>query len=166
MLLKDTGDALGLSAAGSQASSLLKMIDMASDPDSNEDIDPLKDAKDELGRQYKNWVTTLQFFDKKPAPNECREFSGAYRQVLDSETRTIGTVALGLQKVNIMNPDDMSKLLREMQKIKKDPSIQRNIDTAADTADAKLTQLVSQYDMKKPFDVPREQQTSGSIMGF
>jgi hypothetical protein len=166
MLLKDTGDALGLTAAGSQASSLLKMIDMASDPDSKEDMDPLKDAKNELGRQYKNWVSTIEYFDKKPAPNECREFSGAYRDVLYKETKTIGSVALGLQKVNIMDPNDMSKLLRQMQKMKNDPSIQHNIDSAADNADAKLTQLVSNYDMKKPFDVPREQQTSGSIMGF
>ncbi len=166
MLLKDTGDALMLSAAGSQASSLLKLIDMASDPDSNENLDPLKDAKDELGRQYKNWVSTLQYFDRKAAPSECREFSGAYRDVLYKETKAIGTVALGLQKVNIMDPKDMSKLFAELQKMKKDPSIQRDIDTAADTADAKLTQLVSNYDMEKPFSVPREQQTSGSIMGF
>ncbi len=166
MLLKDTGDALGLSAARSQASSLLKMIDMATDPDSNENLDPLKDAKDELGRQYKNWAGTLQYFDKKAAPNECREFSGAYRQVLYSEAKAVGAVATGLQKVNIMDPKDMSKLLSDMQKMKKDPSIQRNIDASADNADAKLTQLTSSYDMKKPFDVPREQQTSGSIMGF
>ncbi len=166
MLLKDTGVALMLSAMGGQGSGLLKMIDMAANPDSNENLDPLKDAKDELGRQYKNWVSTLQYFDKKPAPDQCREFSGAYRDVLYKETQAIGKIALGLQKVNIMDPADMSRLLAELQKMKKDPSIQRNIDAAADNADAKLTQLVSNYDMKKPFDVPREQQISGGIMGF
>ena len=166
MLLKDTGDALGLSAAGSQAASLMKMIDMATDPDNKEDLDPLKDAKDELVRQYKNWASTIEYFDKKAAPNECREFSGAYRNVLYNETKAIGEVAVGLGKVNIMDPKDMSKLLSQMQKMKKDPSIQRGIDTSADNADAKLTHLTSNYDMKKPFDVPREAQTSGSIMGF
>jgi len=46
------------------------------------------------------------------------------------------------------------------------PSIQGGIDASADNADAKLTQLVSKYDMQKPFNVPREERTSGSIMGF
>ena len=166
MLLKDTGDALMLSAGGSQASTLLKMIEMASDPDSKENLDPLKDAKNELLRQYKNWLSTLDYFDRKPAPDPCREFSGAYRDVLYKETKAIGAVAVSLQKVNIMDPNDMSRLLAELQKMKRDPSIQRSIDAAADNADAKLTQLVSKYDMEKPFSVPREQQTSGSIMGF
>jgi len=40
-----------------------------------------------------------------------------------------------------------------------------NIDKAADDADAKLTTLVSNYDMEKPFDVPREKK-GGNIMGF
>lgn len=50
--------------------------------------------------------------------------------------------------------------------VARDPSIQRNIDRAADTADDNLDKLVSTYDMEKPFEVPREQQTSGNIMGF
>jgi hypothetical protein len=165
-LLRDTGDALTISAAGGQAQSLINMIDIASDPDNKEDLDPLKDAKDELMRQYKNWVSTIGYFDKKTAPNECREFSGAYRDVLYREAKAIGEIATGLSKVNVMDPKDMSKLLSEMQKMKRDPSIQRNIDASADNADGKLKQLVSQYDMPKPFDIPREQQAGGSIMGF
>ncbi len=166
MLLRDTGEALMLSSTGSQATTLLKLIDMAADPDSKVDIDPLKDAKNELARQYKNWLSTLEYFDKKPAPNECREFSGAYRELLRRETEAIGAIAQGLQRVNIMDPNDMSRLLRELQRMKNDPSIQRNIDLAADHADTKLNELVAKYDMQKPFNVPREQEISGSIMGF
>lgn len=166
MLLRDTGEALMLSSSAGQASTLLKMIDMAANPDSKVDLDPLKDAKNELLRQYKNWLSTLEYFDKKPAPNECREFSGAYRQLLVKETAAIGAIAQSLQRVNIMDPTDMARLLRELQKMKNDPTIQRNIDLAADTADAKLNELVAKYDMEKPFNVPREQQVSGSIMGF
>lgn len=166
MLLRDTGEALMLSSTGGQAMTLLKLIDMASDPDSKVDIDPLKEVRNELARQYKNWLSTIEYFDKKPAPNECREFSGAYRELLVRETTAIGAIAQGLQRVNIMDPNDMARLLRDLQRMKNDPSIQRRIDEAADNADAKLTELVSRYDMEKPFNVPREQQVSGSIMGF
>jgi len=165
MLLKDTTDALTL-AGTDQAQSLLKLIDMASDPDGKEAQDPLFDTKNELNRQYKNWLSTLEYFDKKPAPMECREFSGAYRNVLYRETMAIGAIAVSFNKVDITNPNDLQQLLSALKKMKRDPSIQRKIDEAADFADAKLTQLVSRYDMEKPFDVPREQGTSGSIMGF
>lgn len=166
MLLKDTTEALLLSSAAGQAQSLLNLIDMASDPDGKEARDPLENTKRELARQYKNWLDTLAYFDRKPAPVACREFSGAYRQVLYSETKVIGDIAESFSKVNIMDPQDMSRLLAELQKMKRDPSIQASIDRMADNADTKLTQLVSQYDMEKPFSVPREKQTSGSILGF
>lgn len=166
MLLKDTTEALLLSSTAGQAQSLLNLIDMASDPEGKEARDPLESTKKELIRQYKNWLDTLAYFDRKPAPLACREFSGAYRQVLYSETKVIGEIATSFSKVNIMDPQDMSRLLAELQKMKRDPSIQANIDQMADNADAKLTQLVSQYDMQKPFSVPREKQTSGSILGF
>ncbi|MGQ9454437.1 MAG: hypothetical protein ACUVRS_07640 [Armatimonadota bacterium] len=166
MLLRDTGEALRLSATGGQAMTLLKLIDMASNPDSKVDVDPLKEVRGELARQYKNWLSTIEYFDKKPAPNDCREFSGAYRDLLVRETTAIGAIAQGLQRVNIMDPNEMARLLRDLQRMKSDPSIQRRIDEAADNADAKLTELVSKYDMNKPFNVPREQQISGSIMGF
>jgi len=166
MLLKDTTEAMMLSAAGGQTSTLLKMIDIASDPDNKEDLDPLQDSKKELGRQYKNWVSTIEYFDKKPAPDECREFSGAYRDVLYKEAKTLGEIAVDMGKVNVMDPKDMTKLLYTLQKMKRDPTIQRNIDNSSDNADAKLNQLVSKYDMEKPFSVPREEKTSGSIMGF
>ena len=165
MLLKDTTDALTL-AGTTQAQGLLRLIDMASDPNGKEAQDPLFEVRNELNRQYKNWLSTLEYFDKKPAPMECREFSGAYRNVLYRETMAIGTIAVSFNKVDITNPNDLQRLLSALKKMKRDPSIQRKIDEAADLADAKLTQLVSRYDMKKPFDVPREQGTSGSIMGF
>jgi len=166
MLLKDTGEALMLQAAGgSSAKSLMDMIDMAADPEGKEARDPLADSKAELNRQYKNWLDTLKFFDSKPAPPECREFSGAYRAVLYNETKAIGDIAADFNKVNVMDPDDMSKLLHSLGKMKGDETIQDSIDKAADAADAKLTVLVSSYDMEKPFDVPREQK-GGNIMGF
>ena len=166
MLLKDTTNALTLAASSGGTKALLSMIDMAMDPDGTEAMDPLAETKQELNRQYTNWRNTLEYFDKKPAPTQCREFSGAYRQVLFSEARTIGEIATNFNSVNIMNPDDMSGLLNSLRQMKNDPSIQVNIDKSADDADAALTALVSNYDMEKPFDVPREQQTSGSIMGF
>jgi len=165
MLLKDTTDALMLSATA-QSQSLLSLIDMAMDPDGKAAQDPLADTKKELLRQYKNWYSTLEYFDKKAAPAECREFSGAYRDVLYQEAKVIGSIAGSFSKVNIMDPKDMQGLLSALQKMKRDRSIQENIDKSADNADAKLTQLVSNYDMEKPFSVPREEGTSGSIMGF
>jgi len=166
MLLKDTTDAMSLTNAAGQTQGLLSMIDMAMDPDGASARDPLADSKKELARQYKNWLSTLDFFDHKPAPALCRDFSGAYRAVLFNETKAIGEVAVSFNSINIMNPQDLSKLMTTLQKMKNDPSIQRSIDDAADSADGKLTSLVANYDMPKPFDVPREQKTSGNIMGF
>ena len=166
MLLKDATKALTLAASSGGTKALLSMIDMAMDPEGTEAMDPLAETKQELNRQQQNWRNTLDYFDKKLAPPQCREFSGAYRQLLYSEAKTIGEIATSFNSVNIMNPDDMSKLLNSLRQMKNDPSIQVNIDKSADNADAALTTLVSNYDMEKPFDVPREQQTSGSIMGF
>lgn len=166
MLLKDTVNALTLAASGGGTQGLLDLIDMAMDPEGKEARDPLAETKAELSRQYKNWLSTLRFFDRRVAPPECREFSGAYRDVLFRETKAIGEITVSFNSVNVMDPKDMSRLLDSLQKMKRDPSIQRNIDQAADNADAKLTRLVSNYDMEKPFSVQREQSTSGSIMGF
>lgn len=166
MLLKDTTNALTLAAAGGATQSLLSMIDMASNPDGAQARDPLQDTKDELSRQYKNWLAALEFFDKQAAPPECREFSASYRDVLYREAKAIGDIAVSFNAVNVMNPQDMSRLLNELQKMKRDQSIQQNIDKATDAADAHLTRLADTYDMQKPFDVPREQKTSGNIMGF
>lgn len=163
MLLQDTGEALMLGAGG--GGGLMSMIDMAMDPEGKEAQDPLADSKAELNRQYKNWLQTLKFFDNKPAPPQCREFSGEYRAVLYNETKALGEIAAGFNSVNVMDPKDMSKLLGILQKMKRDPSLQANIDKSADAADAKLTALVANYDMEKPFDVPREKK-EGNIMGF
>lgn len=165
MLLKDTGEALMLQAVGGSTKGLMDMIEWAADPDGKEARDPLADSKEELNRQYKNWLETLKYFDNKPAPPECREFSGAYRAVIYNEAKAIGDIAVDFNKANVTNPNDMSKLLRSLGKMKGDESIQGNIDKSADDADAKLTSLVSNYDMKKPFDVPREKR-GGNIMGF
>ena len=86
--------------------------------------------------------------------------------MLFKETSALGQIWAGFNSVNVMNPQDMQKLLGALQAMKRDPSIQTNIDTAADTADGGLDKLVANYDMQKPFNVPREQQTSGNITGF
>ncbi len=165
-LLKDTTTALTLTATGGGTQGMLDMIDMAMDPEGEKAIDPLAATKKELNRQYKNWLSTLKYFDSRSAPPECREFSGAYREVLFREAKAIGDITVSFRSVDITNPDDMSKLLKTLQGMKNDASIQSDIDKSADDADAKLTKLVSNYDMEKPFDVPREQKTSGNIMGF
>jgi len=165
-LLKDTTDALTMAASGGGTQSMLNMIDMAMDPEGKEAMDPLAETKAELNRQYKNWLSTLQYFDQKPAPPECRDFSGAYRSVLYNESKALGEIAAGFNSVNVMDPNDMKKLLSVLQKMKNDPKIQAGIDESADTADAKLGSLVAYYGMEKPFDVPREQKTGGNIMGF
>lgn len=166
MLLKDTTDALVLTSSVGVAQGLLDLIDMAMDPDGAEARDPLAETRNELNRQYRNWLSILEYFDKKPAPPQCREFSGAYRAVLYLETKAIGEIASGMKNVNLMDPKDMGRLLKNLQAMKADPTIQGNIDKACDDADAKLTALVGQYDMEKPFDVPRERKTSPGIMGF
>jgi len=147
MLLKDTTNGLTMTAETETAENGLK-----------EAYDGVQNAKDELNRQYGNWLNTLSYFDKKPAPPECREFSAAYRDVLYKETAALGQIWAGFNSVNIMNPQDMQKLLNVLQAMKRDPSIQTNIDTAADTADGSLGKIVSNYDMQKPFSVPRERE--------
>lgn len=166
MLLKDTADALMITAVGSQAQSLMDLIDMASDPDGAKARDPLSDAKKELGRQYKNWLSTLKYLDSKPAPPECREFGGAYREVIYRETKAIGDISVSISSIDFTNLKDMSGLLVTLEKMKGDTSIQGDIDKSADNADSKLSQLASYYGMEKPFDVPREKKTSGNIMSF
>lgn len=165
MLLKDTSAAMTLSATGGGSKGMMDMINMAMDPEGKAAQDPLAETKAELNRQYSNWQKTLNYFDSKPAPAQCREFSGSYRAVLANETKTLGEISTSFNGLNIQSPDDMSKLLTALQKMKGDPSIQANIDKSANDADAKLTSLVSNYDMQKPFDVPPEKQ-GGNIMGF
>lgn len=164
MLIGDTSQALTLMVGG-QAMSLEKMMDWVDNDKGGELVDPLADVKKETGRQYKNWVATLKFFDNKPAPPECREFSGAYRQVLFSQTAMIGKVVGSLDKVDLTKTQDMMSWAAALMKLKSDPNLQGGIDKAADDADAKLATLVSNYDMEKPFDVPREKK-EGNIMGF
>lgn len=166
MLLRDTADALMISSMTGQAESLMSLIDMASDPDGEKAHDPLAGAKKELGRQYKNWINTLKYLDGKPAPPECREFAGAYREVIYRETKAIGDISININSVDLSDPRAMSGLLAVFQKMKSNPAIQGDIDKSADNADTKLGQLASYYGMEKPFDVPREKQTSGNIMGF
>jgi len=163
-LLSDTAGAYALAAQG-QTQGLLNMIDFAMDPEGAKAQDPLKETKDELIRQYKNWLNLLAYFDKRPAPAECREFSGAYRAVIYAETKAIGDVATSFYKVDIAKSQDLGKLLADLQKMKADPSIQRNIDQTADDADSKLGRLASTYGIRKPFNVPREGK-GGSILQF
>lgn len=165
MLLKDTGEALTMMVAG-QAQSIESMLDWLDEGKGGQVSDPLAKVKHELARQHANWRSTLQYFDKQAAPPECRAFSGAYRAVLYREAERIGRVDATLRGIDIMSTQGMTDGFRALQSMKGDPRLQSDIDKAADSADASLTQLVSNYDMEKPFDVPREEPASGSIMGF
>jgi len=172
-LLGDTTAAMEL-AVGGQTQSLLTLIQMVGSED-EEAIDPLADAKKELNRQYGNWISLINFldsktkesFDKEPeAGKQCYRLYATFRGVLYSEAKTIYEIASGMNSVNIMDPKDMSKLFAILTKMKSDKSIQTNMDKASDDADARLTDLVSQYDMQKPFSITREEQSGGNIMGF
>ncbi len=164
MLLKDTSAAL-LLAVGGQAKSYEAILDAIEGGDSADVKDPMADMRQELNRQYGNWLATLKYFDQKPAPEQCREFAGAYRAVLATETETIKREVQITSKVDVRKSESIAEGLTAMLRMQKDPNLQANIDKAADDADAKLTALVSNYDMEKPFDVPREKQ-GGSLLGF
>ena len=160
---------------GGQAQSLLNLIQMAGDPDGEDAHDPLADAKKEINRQYGNWVqlivwldkNTKEQFDREPeAARQCYRLYATFRNVLHSEAKAIYDIASGMNSVNIMDPRDMSKLFAVLSKMKADKSIQAGMDKASDDADARLTELVSQYDMQKPFSIRREEQSGGNIMGF
>jgi len=164
MLLKDTSAAL-LLAVGGQAKSYEAILDSIDSGDSAAVSDPMADMRKELNRQYGNWQETVKFFDQKPAPPECREFAGAYRAVLASETETIKREVAITSKIDVTKGDSISQGLVGMLGMQKDSNLQATIDKSADDADGKLTTLVSNYDMEKPFDVPREKQ-GGSLLGF
>jgi len=164
MLLKDTASALVL-AVGGQAKSYEVILDDIDKEGTGQVSDPLANMKKEVGRQYSNWRATLQYLDKKPAPPECREFSGSYRAVLVTETQTMRRVIEVTNKIDVTKTDSILEGVTAMLGVKNEPGLQSDIDKAADNADAKLTSLVSNYDMQKPFDVPRETQ-KGNILGF
>lgn len=164
MLLRDTSTALVLSIGG-QEKSYEAILDSIDKGDSGQVSDPMADMRKELNRQYGNWQATVKFLDQKPAPPECRDFAGSYRVVLASETETIKREVQITSKIDVTKGDSISAGLEGMLGMQKDPSLQSNIDKSADAADAKLTSLCSNYDMEKPFDVPREKQ-GGSLLGF
>lgn len=165
MLLKDTSSAM-LLAVGGQTRSYEAILDsLEGNSNSAEVSDPMADMRKEVSRQYGNWQATVKYFDQKPAPPECREFAGSYRAVLASETETIKRVVQITSKVDVTKGSSISEGLTAMLGMQKDPNLQASIDKSADDADAKLTALVSNYDMEKPFDVPREKQ-GGSLLGF
>lgn len=164
MLLKDTSAALVL-AVGGQEKSYEAILDAIDKGDSGEVSDPMADMRKELNRQYGNWQATVKYFDQKPAPAECRDFAGSYRAVLASETETIKREVQITSKVDVTKGSSISDGLTAMMGMQKEPDLQANIDKSADDADAKLSALVSTYDMQKPFDVPREK-SGGSILGF
>lgn len=164
MLLKDTSSALAL-AVGGQEKSYEAILDQLDKGDSAEVSDPMADMRKELNRQYGNWQATLKYFDQKPAPPECGQFAGSYRAVLASETETMKREVQITSKIDVSKSDSISQGLQGMLGMQKDSSLQENIDKSADDADAKLTALAGNYDMEKPFDVPREKQ-GGSLLGF
>jgi hypothetical protein len=165
VLLKDIGKATSLLQAG-QVQGLMNILDMVGDPSGENVKSPLEKFATELGRQYQNWLSTVNYFDSKSAPEQCREFGGAYRQALVTETQLIGEVAQGLASTDITSPDAMEKLLAAFRTMSSSGNLQQQIDYYVDLSDTKLNELVSQYDMQKPFSVLRERGNPGNIMGL
>ena len=155
MMLKDNSQALELAVQGV----LGLMLNAAENPSQ----DPWTPVANELNRQQQNWLSTLEFFDSKPAPAECRKFSGAYREALSTQAGATAQVAASVGSINPAKSSDSSAHmapLKGMLGTAQDP-----INEAVDKANGELDAVVANYDMKKPFDVLRESGAK-SIIGF
>jgi len=140
-----------------------KMLDMSGDAGAS-DKAPLQGITDKLNRRAAAMLILLKTFDKAPAPPECRQFSGAYRRLLYTETKTLYDVAAGLGNVQAANKDDWLRYEQEMKSKQQDADVVgASNGTLSGDADRALNALVGQYDMQKPFDVSAEK-PSGNIM--
>lgn len=130
------------------------------------DEDPWAAPKRECNRQAGNWQATLRYFDNKPAPPECRDFSGAYRTVLQTQTASTTQIAVALDRMDFSdtkNTKQKGQMYDALNKML--GTVQAPINKSIEDADSKLNSLVAEYDMKKPFEIRREQQ-NGNILGF
>lgn len=130
--------------------------------------DPMSRISEKLNRRAAAMMALLKCFDKAPAPMQCREFSGAYRRLLYVETNTIYHAATSIPNVNLASADEWRKYADASNAQAKDNQAVKDASNGvlADDADGKLNQVVSSYDMPKPFEVSREKPAGGGIMGF
>jgi len=165
-LLKDTTRAVALAAGQAQADSLMDLIDMALD-DSPQAQRPKRatSVENEINRQYSNWMDLIRYFDSKSAPPQCAEFAGSYRQVLTNEASGISTIGSVLSRTNWADYESVKRSLQQLQNMKNDPNLQGRIDNAVESADSKLSDLCRYYGITKPFDVKKEGDVGGSIIG-
>lgn len=164
-LLKDTMRAVSLAAGQAQADSLMDMIDMTMDDSPQQRPKKVNSVAKELGTQIQNWNNLQREFDSRPAPQQCGGFSGAYRAVLTTETSRMSAIMGIVANVNWTDMDSVKKSLSELQSMKGDPNLQGGIDKSVETADGSLNGLCQQYGIPKSFDVKKEGDTGGSIIG-
>ena len=165
VLLPDTTKAFTLIQTG-QAKAMLQMLDMASDPDaSGQTADPLADFKVELTRQYGNWLVTMQYFDSKPAPPECRGIAGTFRQVIGKQAQAIYAIAYSLGQHNPADPNaNISGLVTAIRGIS---AVQPDIDQAVEYSNQWLDNIWNTYDMPyAQFRIKKEQGGGGNLLGF
>lgn len=165
VLLPDTTKAFVLIQTG-QAKALLSMMDVASDPDSSGQMaDPLADFKVELNRQYANWLATLNYFDAKPAPPECRGLGGAFRQVIGKQTQGIYAIAYNLGQHNAADPN--ANIAGVVTAIKGISAVQPEIDQAVDYSNQWLDNIWATYDMPfAQFRIKKEQGNGSNLLGL
>ncbi len=165
-LLKDTQNAFAIGAATKASGGLDALLNMLDDEGTSQAKDPLQDTKDELSRQYTNWNGVLDYFGKRQPPEECKEFASYYQQVLYNETKSIGNIIATLSSTGgDYDKQGVTQVVAGLEGILKGGA-QKDIDTSVEYADTSLTNLVSNYDMVKPFTVSKEQGSGGSILGF
>jgi hypothetical protein len=165
-MLKDTTRAVALSAGQAQAESMLDMINMAMDDTSTEQR-PKKvtSVEKELTAQVQNWYGLVREFDSKPAPQTCQQFGGQYRAAISTEAMRIAAIMNIIGNVNWSDMESVKKTLSQLEAMKADPNLQGGIDKAVETADGSLRDLCTNYGISKPFDVKKESDAGGSIIG-
>lgn len=164
-LLKDTQNAFAIGAVAKASGGLDGLLNMLDEEGTGQAKDPLQDTKDELTRQYTNWNNVLAFFGNRQPPQECKDFAAYYQQVLYNETASISQIVTTLGAGGGFDSKQVAQVVSGLQGILKGGA-QKDIDTAVDNADTSLDNLVSNYDMEKPFTVSKEQGSGGSILGF
>lgn len=160
-LLRDTGRALSMTSGAGTIALMLTWLDM--DEDGRED--PLLGLKQELSIHISNWYQLVKDFDSRPAPEQCAQFAGAYRTGLTTEVTQIYRIASLVVGIDVTSVQSMQSAVANLQQLKSDPNTQGVIDQSIDNANAKLAELSTQLGIEKPFDIKKETQAGGSIIG-
>jgi hypothetical protein len=166
-LLKDTMRAVGLAAGQAQADSLMDMLNMAFDDNAPSTQQPKRASgvEKELSTHMQNWNQLVRYFDSVPAPQQCSALAGNYRAVLTTETSRINAICTTVGGTNWSDMDSIKKSLSQLEAMKTDPNLQGGIDKAVETADTSLGDICTFYGITKPFEVKKEGDAGGSIIG-